>query len=238
MKYLKGWTAYNESADSQKFQYMMLGRLQTDCDYFLGNGQRSVNNLWGETVEEHIAEMKKIWNELEVKPEWLTMEQIEDYERQMTEGNTESDSDDKYYVVWEEDGQEQSELIDTLEEAKDFYEQIKVEKFHYEKPKLYIMSYNNGELIQGEKWNIGDESSSTSPVDEEAFQAWWKDGGQAIAEREYSSELEQKFTDQSFVDSKVIEYYGESSVGDKDAENNAFWYAMEEMAKADNLHLK
>lgn len=168
MKYLKGWTAYNESADSQKFQYMMLGRLQTDCDYFLGNGQRSVNNLWADTVEEHIAEMKKIWNELEVKPEWLTMEDIEEYERQM----------------------------------------------------------------------LGDESTSTSPVDEEAFQAWWKDGGQAIAEREYSSDLEQKFTDQAFVDSKVIEYYGESSVGDKDAENNAFWYAMEEMAKADNLHLR
>lgn len=85
MRYLKGWSSYNESADAQKFQYMMLGRLQTDCDYFLGNGQRSVNNLWGATIEEHIAEMKKIWNELEAKPEWLTMEQIEDYERQMSE---------------------------------------------------------------------------------------------------------------------------------------------------------
>jgi len=91
MRYLKGWTSYNESTDNDseanKFQYMMLGRLQTDCDYFLGNGQRSVNNLWGATIEEHIAEMKKIWNSLEAKPEWLSMEQIEDYERQMTESN-------------------------------------------------------------------------------------------------------------------------------------------------------
>jgi hypothetical protein len=167
MRYLKGWTSYNESADANKFQYMMLGRLQTDCDYFLGNGNRSENNLWASTVEEHIAEMKKIWNELEVKPEWLTMEDIENYERQM----------------------------------------------------------------------LGDDSSSTSPVDEEAFQAWWTNGGQAIAENKYTEELEQKFTDQAFVDEKTALYYGEESVGNKEAEGNTFWYVMEEMAKADNLHL-
>ena len=84
MKYLKGWTSYNESADANRFQYMMLGRLQTDCDYFLGNGNRSENNLHFPTVEEHIQGMKDIWTELENKPEWLSMEDIENYERQMT----------------------------------------------------------------------------------------------------------------------------------------------------------
>jgi len=167
MKYLKGWTSYNESKNPQEFEYMMLGRLQTDCDYFLGNGQRSENVLWAETVEQHIAEMKKIWNSLENKPEWLTMEQIEDYESQMLGTDTDTDSEgtdttpvdedeyeyeDKYYVVWEEDGQEH-ELFDNLGDAKDFYEQIKSEKFHYEKPKLYIMSKSSGEVIQGEKWS-------------------------------------------------------------------------------------
>ena len=84
MKYLKGWTSYNESADANRFQYMMLGRLQTDCDYFLGNGNRSENNLHHPTVEEHIQAMKDIWNELEEKPDWLSMEDIDSYKREMT----------------------------------------------------------------------------------------------------------------------------------------------------------
>jgi len=44
-------------------------------------------------------------------------------------------------------------------------------------------------------------------------------------------DLEKKFTDQKFVDEKVKEYYGASSVGNKDAENNTFWYVMEEMER-------
>lgn len=66
-----------------KFNYMMLSRLESDCKYFLGYGGRSERVLWAGSVEEQIAEMKKLWNELEVKPEWLTMEQINDYEAKM-----------------------------------------------------------------------------------------------------------------------------------------------------------
>lgn len=66
-----------------KFNYMMLSRLESDCKYFLGNGGKSERTLWAGSVEEQISEMKKLWNELEVKPEWLTMEQIESYHQQM-----------------------------------------------------------------------------------------------------------------------------------------------------------
>lgn len=66
-----------------KFNYMMLSRLESDCKYFLGYGGRSERVLWAGSVEEQISEMKKLWNELEVKPEWLTMEQINDYEAKM-----------------------------------------------------------------------------------------------------------------------------------------------------------
>lgn len=66
-----------------KFNYMMLSRLESDCKYFLGNGGKSERTLWAGSVEEQISEMKKLWNELEVKPEWLTMEQINDYEAKM-----------------------------------------------------------------------------------------------------------------------------------------------------------
>lgn len=70
-----------------KFEYQMLSRLQQDCDYFLGNGNRNEASLWAGNVKDQIAEMKTIWNKLpsDAKPEWLSMEDIENYEKQMTE---------------------------------------------------------------------------------------------------------------------------------------------------------
>lgn len=71
-----------EPADS--FKYQMLDRLRFDCDYFL-SGHRLENHLWSGNVADHIADMKALWNSFpeSEKPEWLTMEQIEEYEKQM-----------------------------------------------------------------------------------------------------------------------------------------------------------
>lgn len=65
------------------YQYQMLGRLKADCDYYLGYGNRYEGHLWAGSVEEQISEMKDRWNKLEEKPEWLTMEMIDEYERRM-----------------------------------------------------------------------------------------------------------------------------------------------------------
>lgn len=69
--------------DKDRFTYMMLGRLQSDFDYFLGYGNRNPKNLWAGSVKEQIAEMKKLWNCLkeDKKPEWLSMNEIEKYEK-------------------------------------------------------------------------------------------------------------------------------------------------------------
>lgn len=77
-----------------KFNYMLLSRLQMDCNYFLGNGNRYEKHLWAGNVDDHIEMMKKIWNGFEEKPEWLSMEQIEDYERKMKNNDTNNDIDD------------------------------------------------------------------------------------------------------------------------------------------------
>lgn len=63
---------------------MLLSRLQSDCEYFLGHGGRSVRNLWADTVEEHIAKMKELYDLVPEKPEWLSYEQILDYEKKMS----------------------------------------------------------------------------------------------------------------------------------------------------------
>jgi hypothetical protein len=65
------------------FNYKLLGRLQADCEYYLGHGNRSEKRLWAGSVEEQIKKMKELWNLLPKKPEWLSMEDIEKYEKEM-----------------------------------------------------------------------------------------------------------------------------------------------------------
>jgi hypothetical protein len=54
-----------------------------DCDYFLGYGNRCEKHLWAEDVPKQIQKMKELHNNFEEKPEWLSMAEIEDYEKQM-----------------------------------------------------------------------------------------------------------------------------------------------------------
>jgi hypothetical protein len=65
-----------------EFQYMFLGRLQTDLDYYFGYGRRNAKCLYYQDFNEHIEEMKKLHAVFpnDIKPEWLTLEQIAEYE--------------------------------------------------------------------------------------------------------------------------------------------------------------
>ena len=65
---------------NSEFLYMLMGRLQFDCKAVLSGSSRS---LWGVTVEDHINEMKCIYDYLEPKPQWITKEEIEYYEKEM-----------------------------------------------------------------------------------------------------------------------------------------------------------
>jgi hypothetical protein len=68
------------------FRYMMLSRFQSDCKYYLGNGNRNAEHaLWAHDEKEHIQNMKDLYNTFEEseKPEWLTWEEILEYEKQM-----------------------------------------------------------------------------------------------------------------------------------------------------------
>jgi hypothetical protein len=78
-------SVYAKGGEVNKFDYMMLDRLRSDNEYYLGNGNRNPKNLWAGSVDGQIEEMKKLWNQLpkDKKPEWLSMEDIEDYERKM-----------------------------------------------------------------------------------------------------------------------------------------------------------
>ena len=64
-----------------KFRYMLLSRMQSDCDYYLGNGQKYGNHLWAHNEEEQIKDMISLWNSFGAneKPEWLTYDELNDY---------------------------------------------------------------------------------------------------------------------------------------------------------------
>ena len=67
------------------FRYMMLSRLKSDCDYFLGYGERDESKLWAGSVKEQIKNMLAIWWTLPMraKPEWLAVKQIIAYHSEM-----------------------------------------------------------------------------------------------------------------------------------------------------------
>lgn len=66
-----------------RFYYMMLGRLVSDCEYYLNWGGRSPRVLWAGSEKEQISEMRRIYRLLPIKPEWLTLDDIANYENQM-----------------------------------------------------------------------------------------------------------------------------------------------------------
>lgn len=76
-----------------RFNYMLLDRLKSDCDFFLdacrgsgGNSDDAQKFLWAGSVERQINEMRSLMDTFNdnLKPEWLTDAQIDEYERRMS----------------------------------------------------------------------------------------------------------------------------------------------------------
>ena len=64
--------------------------MKTDCEYITGSfgpKHRIEDNLWADNASNQIDNMKALWNSFsdEGKPEWLSMEQIDKYEKQLND---------------------------------------------------------------------------------------------------------------------------------------------------------
>ena len=79
-------------SEPQNPDYHLLSRLKADCEYYLGAGGREEKHLWAGSAEKQIAKMRELYAALSVKPEWLTEQDIDRYERQML-GGTEKTSE-------------------------------------------------------------------------------------------------------------------------------------------------
>ena len=75
-----------EQTESRDYSndYRLLDRLRADCDYYLDSGGRSEKHLWAGSVEKQIAKMRELYTALPEKPEWLSEQDIDRYEQQMT----------------------------------------------------------------------------------------------------------------------------------------------------------
>lgn len=82
---LKKW----ELDFDEMFRRHMLGRLQSDCDYYLSYGNRYAPQLWAGDENEQICIMKLLYDSLPIndKPVWISMNDIEEYERRMCNEN-------------------------------------------------------------------------------------------------------------------------------------------------------
>ena len=71
--------------NTDEFLYMMLDRLRSDCEYYLGSGHRAAKHLWANNEKDQINLMLRIWGNFpeDAKPEWLTLEEIQEYRKEM-----------------------------------------------------------------------------------------------------------------------------------------------------------
>ena len=66
-----------------RFNYMLLDRLKSDCEYYLRYGGRNAKSLWAKDEQKQINKMRELYDSLPIKPEWLTREQIDEYAARM-----------------------------------------------------------------------------------------------------------------------------------------------------------
>ena len=69
-----------------RFRYMLLDRMRSDVNYFLGNGNRHEPDLWAGNAKDHIIIMDALMRSLPEQPQWLSTEQLIDYADQMGVG--------------------------------------------------------------------------------------------------------------------------------------------------------
>lgn len=94
-----------------KFRYMMLGRLQSDCKYVLGAAEGNTRHLWvKDDIKTHCALMRELYNSLPKKPDWISLEDIDNYEKEIL-NYASSRSEDKYDDLKEGHNQEDINMM-------------------------------------------------------------------------------------------------------------------------------
>ena len=78
---------FNFRNKDNKYKYMLLSRMQADCEYYLKWGGHSPRHLWAGSIKKQIKAMKELYKSFssEEKPKWISWEDILMYEKEMSE---------------------------------------------------------------------------------------------------------------------------------------------------------
>jgi len=106
---------YEVLQHDETFRYMLLGRLQRDCEYYLGYGNRQDKHLWAGNVEDQIDTMITLYESFpdDAKPEWISREEIEKYREEMLK-----DGESVLYDVYVYLDEDKSDLLGQLQLIK------------------------------------------------------------------------------------------------------------------------
>lgn len=81
--------------------YMLLSRLISDCEFFIGHGNGNEKSLWANDVNEQYEKMKELYNSfsIEEKPIWTCSAKIEDLYEKMKQIKESNNMIDKIYDI-------------------------------------------------------------------------------------------------------------------------------------------
>lgn len=185
-----------DSYDDQ-FKVMLLGRLISDCKYFLGAGNRHEKHLWSGDVTSHINDMRELYNSIsqELLPAWITEEEIDRLASEMLEENS---NDELASLVGEKirlvTKDHLHEYLGTIESVEDGYLNLNVD----------------GEIVKIDidtiaKFKVTDATEMDGYFDEEEKEFWSKNIISKNGGTEPREELEEECNNESCADTEVSE---------------------------------
>lgn len=121
-------------SSEKSFPYQMLDRLKSDCKYILGSVKEESEDhkvpldiinkfLWFHDIDKQIALMKGIYDRLEEKPEWISLEDIDNFERELKEVVREHEQFSEDFAIRERTTDELKHMIDYYTKAIEKYKE-------------------------------------------------------------------------------------------------------------------
>lgn len=116
-----------------KFQYQMLSRLIDDARAYFNNPHdfryHNDNAIYGDSIISHMKRVREYYDQVPIKPQWCTLEEIEELEKKAAAADnsdgTDSVNESVMYSTFTEEGKKQIDsLVKSLSDAKTATEKL------------------------------------------------------------------------------------------------------------------
>lgn len=134
-------------------RYMLLSRMQQDCEYYLGWGYRNTGRLWAGNERDQIEAMRLLYDSFEQKPEWITPADIDTYEERMINENMIMKA---VFEFVNEKGKTEYLIVDDVETASQQYPLKEYARVNDEHARAELQGKPRFEGFLGPMWNDGE----------------------------------------------------------------------------------